>query len=535
MKRHFSGLVALLLWGCGSPPPAVPALLGDLSLQEKWVYYPLDLSEKKNIVKLISLMDRAVTVGFTTILLEDPNFGRLPLMDAEYFADLERIKEVARDRKIDLVPAMFQIGHSENLLSQDPNLAEGIPVRDQLFVVRDGLAHVQADPPVELRSDWDHRDPAVSPDWVVRDPLGKLARVWQKVRVQPFRQYHVSIRIRTKDFRGTPRVVVLGGGRMLNYNLQGVNATQEWTEHHAVFNSLGNREVRVSFGVWDGQTGEAAFDRPRIEETGLVNVVRRAGAPLIVRKDDGETLDEGDDFERVADPRLGREEVPGGYSEWHVPPAIKTKLPDGTRLRVSYFHMLRFPDGGQVMICPSEPRTLEILRDQARRLHRIFHAKAYFMSHDEIRLLNWDASCTHRNLTSGEICADNVRTCVRILREVAPSSRIYVWSDMFDPNHNAHADYYLARGGMDRTWEGLDPGVIVATWFYDKRDESLAWFSSRGHETLIAGYYDQKPERARDWIQSAGKVKGTIGIMYTSWYDRYDDLESFAEYVNHRP
>ena len=52
---------------------------------------------------------------------------------------------------------------------------------------------------------------------------------------------------------------------------------------------------------------------------------------------------------------------------------------DGTRLLVSYYHMLRFPDNGQVMICPSEPKTVDLLRDQAKRLHRIFDAKAYFM------------------------------------------------------------------------------------------------------------------------------------------------------------
>ncbi|HZE95498.1 MAG TPA: hypothetical protein VE981_00580 [Planctomycetota bacterium] len=524
-------LVAISLAGCSSPPPAPPEL-GPLSLQEKWVYYPLDLEQSKNVDKLIGLMDRAARIGFNTVLLEDPNFGHLPLMNADYFRHLDRIKAAAAERRIDLVPALFQIGHSENLLSQDPDLAEGLPVREQLFVVRGGVARVEADLPVAFRPDWDHRDATMSADWIVKDPEGKLARVWQKVRVQPCRQYHVSVRIRTRDFKGTPRIVVIGGGRMLNFNLQGAKPTQDWTEHHAVFNSLGDREVRVSIGCWDGGTGEAAFKDPRIEETGLVNVVRRPGAPLVVKTADDEPLREGIDFQYVRDPKLGREDVPGGYTEWHEVPAIRTPLADGTRLRVSYYHMLRFPDGGQVMICPSEPKTIELLRDQAARLHRIFNAKAYFMSHDEMRVCNWDPSCTKRNMTAGQIYADNVRTCIGILRDLAPSSRIYVWSDMFDPNHNAHDNYYLARGGMDGTWEGLDPDVIVATWFYDKRRESLEWFSARGQRTLIAGYYDQKPERARDWLEAASHVKGTIGIMYTSWNDKYEDLEAFAGHVD---
>lgn len=32
--------------------------------------------------------------------------------------------------------------------------------------------------------------------------------------------------------------------------------------------------------------------------------------------------------------------------------------------------------------------------------------------------------------------ADNVRVCTQILREVNPGGDIYVWSNMFDPNHN---------------------------------------------------------------------------------------------------
>lgn len=521
-----AALLAILLAGCAARPD-----LGPLELRERWVYWPLNLREEKNVQKLLAVLTRAAKAGYTTVLLEDPNFGKLPLMDAAYFATLDRIKKAAAEARLDLVPALFQIGHSENLLAQDPNLAEGLPVRDALFVARGGEARIEADPPVAFRAKWDGKDATVADDGTIRDPRGRLARVWQKVKVRPFRQYRVSLRIRTRGFKGTPRIVVFGGGRMLNYDPRGPMPTQEWAEQSAVFNSLDSSEVRVAYGAWDGETGEAQFADPRIEEIGLVNVLRRPGAPLEARTEDGRALVEGRDFERVSDPHLGASPRIGGFTEWHEPPVIRTNLPDGTRLRVSYYHPLTFPDAGQMMICPSEPRTLEILRDQARRLHAIFRAKAYFMSHDEMRVSNWDLSCARRNLTAGQIFAENARACIRILREVSPSSEIYVWSDMWDPVHNAHADYYLARGGMEGTWEGLDPEVIIATWFFDRRDESLAWFSSRGHRTLIAGYYDQKPERARDWLESAGRSKGTIGIMYTSWYDRYEDLETFAAHA----
>jgi hypothetical protein len=253
-----------------------------------------------------------------------------------------------------------------------------------------------------------------------------------------------------------------------------------------------------------------------------------------VRTEDGRALVEGTDFDRVADPLLGKSSRIGGFEEWHEPPRIRTQLPDGTRLRVSYFHALTFPDAGQMMMCFHEPRAREILQDQARRLHAIFRAKSYFMSFDEIRILNWDESCRSKNLDAGGLLASAAKELTAFLKELNPGGGIYVWNDMFDPFHNARDRYCLVRGNLAGSWEGLDPDVVIANWYFDRRDENLPFFSQRGHRTLIAGYYDKLPGRADDWLDSAARVKGVVGIMYTSWYDRFDDLETWAGFVNRR-
>jgi hypothetical protein len=153
------------------------------------------------------------------------------------------------------------------------------------------------------------------------------------------------------------------------------------------------------------------------------------------------------------------------------------------------------------------------------------------MSHDEIRVLNWCEACQRRGLDAGAILADNARTCIQILREVNPAGSIYVWSDMFDPNHNAHKDYYLVRGDPAGSWEGLDKDVIVMPWYFEKRAASLKWFAERGHRQVIAGYYDHAPEQIRDWLKSAAPIQGVVGVMYTTWQSNYRDLERFAESV----
>src|SRR6185295_19168649 len=215
------------------------------------------------------------------------------------------------------------------------------------------------------------------------------------LKLTPFRQYHLSARVKTERFQGTPEVKVLSGNQGLNYNHLGTKSTQDWTMHHAVFNSLSNSEANLYLGSWDGQSGSLWFDDARLEEVGLLNLVRREGAPLVVEREDCCVLVEGRDFEKVVDPRMGTSPWRGAYDVWHEPPVIKTHLPDGTRPRVSYYHAVTI-HAGQAVICPSEPRTLELLRDQARRMHAVWQAKVYLMSHDEIRVLNWCAACQRR-------------------------------------------------------------------------------------------------------------------------------------------
>ena len=142
------------------------------------------------------------------------------------------------------------------------------------------------------------------------------------------------------------------------------------------------------------------------------------------------------------------------------------------------------------MCCLSDPKVEQILRDQATRVNAIFHPRTFFMSHDEIRFANWCRTCQDRKLTPGQMLADNVRVCVEILKKTNSRARIVVWSDMFDPYHNAVDRYYLVNGTLKGSWEGLPRDVIIANWNSGKARDSLGWFARQGHRQIIAGYYD---------------------------------------------
>ena len=67
-----------------------------------------------------------------------------------------------------------------------------------------------------------------------------------------------------------------------------------------------------------GQSASPAFDAS-VEETALVNVLRRDGTPLKVY-DATTTYAEGTDYAKVVDPSLAA--APGTYDPWHAPPAV---------------------------------------------------------------------------------------------------------------------------------------------------------------------------------------------------------------------
>ena len=317
----------------------------------------------------------------------------------------------------------------------------------------------------------------------------------------------------------------------MNYNYLGVQPTQGWTTHHAVFNSLTNTIVNVYFGVWGGTTGSLWWDNAAIEEVAFLNLIRRPGAPLVVSTESGTPLVEGSDFAALTDPLMGSLPWAGSYDIYHTPPPLQILSPgltNGTRLRASWSHAVTVYDD-QANICVSEPATLNLLRDQAQRMQAAWGARGYFMSHDEIRVFNWCPACQARGLDAGGLLADNVSACAGILRQVNPGGRIYVWSDMFDPNHNAHGDYYLARGNFTNSWKGLDSDIIVVPWYYDQRAASLQFFAGLGNRQLIAGYYDAAPTLVTNWLNAARPYTGICGVMYTTWQNDYSNLATFEQ------
>ncbi len=247
-----------------------------------WLYYPTNFLVEKNIDKAQEIWTRAAAAGYTHVLIADSKFARLGQMDSRYFKNCSRAKQIATDLKLQLVPAVFSIGYSNDLLANDPNLAEGVPVKDQPFVVRNGVAELAPDPAIHFGKIAFH-DPNVTINQGVASVAAAkgVSRFVYAMKVSPFRCYHVSVKIKTENLSGHPQIQALAKDQTLQWQNLSVKPTQDWTQYDVVFDSLDHAQLNVYFGIWSEVKGRMQWKDWSIEEVGLLNVLRRPGARVL--------------------------------------------------------------------------------------------------------------------------------------------------------------------------------------------------------------------------------------------------------------
>jgi hypothetical protein len=326
---------------------------------DRWVYCPQNLLVDKNVDELIRLMERAAKAGYTGIVLADYKFNILGRVPDRYFQNVDRVKMAAAAHKLELIPCVFPIGYSDGLLTHDPNLAEGLPVKDAPFVAR-GKELVPAGEPVRLMNGgfedakgdklaaYGLQDGSGKFTFVDREvahggkqslrmqDAGANSRISQRVKVRAWTAYRLSCWIKTKEFKsGGFKLLALGdSGRQLTFHDSRPKRDQDWARIEVVFNSLGESEVAVYIGAWGGLKGALWVDDFELVELGLVNVLRRSGCPLTITSADGKTAyEEGKDFLSVKDEEMQKAVERGEWSFTHAGPTIKlaaaSRITDG--------------------------------------------------------------------------------------------------------------------------------------------------------------------------------------------------------------
>ena len=152
---------------------------------------------------------------------------------------------------------------------------------------------------------------------------------------------------------------------------------------------------------------------------------------------------------------------------------------------------------------------------------------------DEVRMGGTCEACRGRNM--GELLGECVTKQEQIVHRYLPETQVYVWSDMFDPNHNAHGKYYLVNGDFTGSWNHVPKDLVMAIWGGAPREKSLRFFADQGFHTIVACYYDaDNLDEVKGWLQLARPMSNVRGFMYTPWQRKYSLRPAFGDLLMER-
>lgn len=475
--------------------------------------------------------------------------------------DLRRLDEVAatcRRLKIELIPAIFSVGYGSPALRFNRMLAEGLPVIDAPLLVKGGEARLAADDAVAIANpSFEDVSKNRFRGYAFHDQPGEVSfadtavkhsgqtslrmenfranphghgRVMQQLHVRPHRCYRISVWVKTEDLApaGAFRMLVLAKDRELAPRQFDIAGTHDWQQVSMLFNSVDFDAVRLYAGVWGGKQGKFWLDDFALEEVGPLNVLRRPGTPVTIKSADGTaTYEENRDYAPLEDPKFNLHRTDRAAPPLRILPGGRIR--DGQRLLASWYHGMAI-NNGQVTVCMAEPELYEIFDREAQALAERLHPRRVLLNMDEIRMGGTCKACAGKNMA--ELLGQCITRQVQTIRKYMPGAEVYIWSDMLDPNHNAHGDYYLVEGSFADSWKHVPHDLRMAVWGGAVREKSLKFFQDEGFPMLVACYYDaDNLNDVAGWLRAAKSTPNVRGFMYTPWQKKYQLLGQFGEMI----
>jgi hypothetical protein len=302
--------------------------------------------------------------------------------------------------------------------------------------------------------------------------------------------------------------------------------TQDWTRVQCEFNAVDRTGFRIYAGVWGGRSGRLWLDDFKVEDLGCAPPLQREGLSFTLRNArTGAALRAGVDYEAPPKDVWNRQWdsfriISGGAAG------------EGDELVADYWTAAVVEDG-QRPCCMSAPALYDYYRASAAAVKKVLNPRKWFLSMDEIRAGGTCPLCQARGLDMAHQLGECVTRQREIIKALCPDAQIYVWSDMFDPAHNAHDNYYACKGTFAGSWDLIPKDLVISCWYGKKHDISMPFFAQRGFRTQAAAYYDANDlDGCRAWLETCRRTPGCTGIMYTTWRNKYDLLAPFGELVS---
>ncbi|MFO8081638.1 MAG: glycoside hydrolase family 20 zincin-like fold domain-containing protein [Armatimonadota bacterium] len=260
------------------------------------------------------------------------------------------------------------------------------------------------------------------------------------------------------------------------------------------------------------------------------NVLRTDATDIVITSADGETTHvEGEDYEVIE-----------GVTDFPYDPTAEAyrirrieggAIADGATVLASYDHAVKM-GSRNIPYCPSEPAVYEILFPVIESTIRHLEPETLHIGHDEPRIVNSDSRCIRRDMTGGELLAEDIRKINDFAHSVDESVTLMMWADALNPYHNG-------TWFSDENEQQLDlvpKDVVQNIWFYGpdepltKGRDSFEHFERYGF-TFTGSPWDDTT-CCRNWGIVADEARregiSCLGLLYTSWSRRWGGLETMA-------
>jgi hypothetical protein len=529
---------------------------------ELWFYVQTNLATSANVTSTKALIDRAALAGYKYMMLADTKFGYDGIAHpgsgfnpSIHLANVANVIAYSKSKGITFVPASYELGRADWVLTQiDENLVEGQQVVGANFTVAANgtLTFNPQNPTLNNPSFPSSASWALDPGRAFIDTTtghtdssslkiaagGGRGLAIQNVTLIPHRQYHVSYWEKADaNFSGDQFIKIYDAGQgkfledheyepALKYTGGGA-----WQQKDYVFNSGNSTNVQFRVGSWGSTTGNIWFDDVSLTEIALHNVVRNSSSPLKIYRANGTPLTEGVDVNQIKEPWVINSST---YQLYRTPLTVTipagSSLHAGDPVKIDY-DAAQPVEAGQYSLSMA-PEMQTYYHNVTTQLRTLFSAGTPMMvgGYDEIRAGNSSGAQIAAGKTAAQTLADSFLATYNTIRSVDPTTPIYTWSDMFDPNHNAVNNYYYWNGNLTPPPYALPSDVTVMNWNLGNLNTSLKYFAGLGNQQIIAGDYGAADGNAEAQLEVSRAVgaPGVRGLMFTVWDGNYSQLENYA-------
>ena len=527
--------------------------------EDRWVYVSRNLTKPEHVKEVADIVKTAKSVDLNGMLFAC-GVERWNTWPADRKARLAEVKRICDEAGVEIIPIIWNVGYG----GYDLAYAAALPCTNVPFAVKGGKAVFSgggADAFANPGFDDPPKKPNVAPGWAWTDKPGTVSfidtdvksggaaslrlenygdyphghgRACHLLKVGPFGRYRVSCKIKTDGVvpaSGLQLQVYTKDGQSVASRRPGIASTQDWTRVECTFDAAGRSEFRVYAGIWGGKSGRFWLDDFEVEDVGCSPPLLREGLPFTVRDaKTGAELHAGVDYELPPQSVWNKK-----WDSFRILRADAPETREGTELVANYW-TAAVVASSQHPCCMSAPALYDYYRTSAAAVKEALNPRKWFLSMDEIRAGGTCPLCLARGLDMAHQLGECLARQREIIKSVRPDAQIYVWSDMIDPAHNAHDNYFACRGTFEGAWELVPKDLVISCWYGKKHDVSMPFFAERGFRTQAAAYYDADDlEGCRAWLETCRRTPGCTGIMYTTWRNKYKLLAPFGELIRPEP